>query len=56
MARRNRWYLDHRLQLELFVLVNLAFLAPDIYVAHCSRPFPDGFVREFGAAARTTIR
>ena len=39
MARRNRWYLDHRLQLELFVLVNLAFLAPDIYVAHSTNLF-----------------
>jgi hypothetical protein len=30
----SRWYLQHRLWLELFALINLAFLAPDIYLAH----------------------
>ncbi len=30
---------DHRLWLEAFVLVNLAFLAPDIYVAHSTNLF-----------------
>lgn len=36
---RSKWYLQHRLWLELFVLVNLAFLAPDIYVAHSTNLF-----------------
>jgi len=31
---RSRWYLDRRLWLEAFALVNLGFLAPDIYLAH----------------------
>src|SRR5262245_40348128 len=31
---RSRWYRDRRLWLELFALVNLGFLAPDIYLAH----------------------
>ena len=39
MAASRRWYLDHRLWLELFVLVNLAFLAPDIYLAHSTNLF-----------------
>lgn len=34
MARSSRWSRDHRLWLEAFALVNLAFLAPDIYLAH----------------------
>jgi hypothetical protein len=29
-----RWYLDHQLWLEGFVLANLGCLAPDIYLAH----------------------
>jgi hypothetical protein len=36
---RSKWYLDHRLLLELFALVNLAFLAPDIYLAHSTNQF-----------------
>jgi hypothetical protein len=39
MERRSKWYLDHRLWLEAFVLINLAFLAPDIYVAHSTNLF-----------------
>jgi hypothetical protein len=38
---RNRWYLSHRLWLEVFVLVNLAFLVPDIYLAHSTNLFRD---------------
>jgi hypothetical protein len=34
MERRTRWYCNHQLWLEEFALVNLAFLAPDIDVAH----------------------
>src|SRR5579871_6623993 len=33
--------LDHRLWLDLFVLVNLAFLGPDIYLAHSTNLFRD---------------
>jgi hypothetical protein len=39
MTRSSRWYLDHRLGLEAFALVNLAFLAPDIYLAHSTNLF-----------------
>jgi hypothetical protein len=39
MARTSRWYLDHRLWLEAFVLVNLAFLSLDIYLAHSVNQF-----------------
>ncbi len=39
MARTSRWYLDHRLWLEAFVLVNLAFLSLDIYLAHSVNHF-----------------
>src|SRR5579884_1186327 len=28
------WYRQHRLWLEIFVLLNLGFLGPDIYLAH----------------------
>jgi hypothetical protein len=34
-----RWYLDHRLWLEAFVLVNLAFLSFDIHLAHSVNQF-----------------
>src|ERR1700694_3984499 len=34
MPSRNRWYADQRVLLEMFVLVNLAFLSLDIYLAH----------------------
>ncbi len=34
MPSRSKWYLDHRLWVEVFVLVNLAFLSVDIYLAH----------------------
>src|SRR5262249_27097747 len=39
MARTSRWYLDHRLWLEAFALVNLAFLSLDIYLAHSVNRF-----------------
>jgi hypothetical protein len=39
MVRENKWYLDHRLWLEAFVLVNLAFLSLDIYLAHSVNQF-----------------
>jgi hypothetical protein len=39
MARQNKWFLDHRLWLELFVLINLAFLSVDIYLAHSVNQF-----------------
>jgi hypothetical protein len=38
---RVRWYGSHRLWLEIFVLINLAFLAPDIYLAHSTNLFRD---------------
>ena len=34
MASKPRWYQDHRLWLEGFALVNLAFLSLDIWMAH----------------------
>ena len=39
MARESKWYLDHRLWLEAFVLVNIAFLSLDIYLAHTVNQF-----------------
>lgn len=39
MARSDRWFLRHALWLEVFVVVNLAFLAPDIYLAHSTNLF-----------------
>jgi hypothetical protein len=39
MARASKWYADHRLWLEAFVLVNFAFLGPDIYLAHSENLF-----------------
>jgi hypothetical protein len=39
MESRARWYLRPRLWLEAFVLVNLAFLGPDIYLAHSTNLF-----------------
>lgn len=39
MPDRSKWYLDHRLWLEGFVLVNLAFLSLDIYLAHSVNHF-----------------
>jgi hypothetical protein len=35
----NRWYLQPPVWLEAFVLVNLGFLAPDIYLAHSTNLF-----------------
>jgi hypothetical protein len=53
MSRSSRWYASRRLWLEAFVLVNLAFLAPDIYLAHSMgarrvtpRPGAEGMLRE----------
>ena len=36
---RSKWYQDRRLWLEAFALVNLGFLAPDIYLAHAVNLF-----------------
>jgi hypothetical protein len=38
-TRPSRWYRDHRLWLEAFVLVNLAFLSLDILLAHSVNEF-----------------
>src|ERR1041385_2008494 len=35
----NRWALDPALWVETFVLINLAFLALDIYLAHSTNEF-----------------
>jgi hypothetical protein len=39
MPGKNKWYRDQRLWLEAFVLVNLAFLSLDIYLAHSVNQF-----------------
>src|SRR5262245_42619739 len=39
MDSKSKWWLDHRLWLEAFVLVNLAFLSLDIYLAHSINRF-----------------
>jgi hypothetical protein len=39
MPGKNKWYGDQRLVLETFVLVNLAFLSLDIYLAHSVNEF-----------------
>jgi hypothetical protein len=39
MARSSSWYADHRLWLDVFILVNLTFLGPDIYLAHSTNSF-----------------
>jgi hypothetical protein len=39
MESRSSWRQDHCLWLEAFVLVNLAFLGPDIYLAHSTNSF-----------------
>jgi hypothetical protein len=39
MLPRNSWWRDHCRWVELFVLVNLAFLAVDIYLAHSVNHF-----------------
>jgi hypothetical protein len=39
MPSRSKWYGDHRLWVEAFVLVNLAFLSLDIYLAHSVNQF-----------------
>ncbi len=39
MERKTRWFLDHRLWLEVFALANLAFLSFDIYLAHSVNHF-----------------
>jgi hypothetical protein len=38
-SRNNRWHADQRVLLEVFVLVNLAFLSLDIYLAHSVNEF-----------------
>lgn len=46
MPPRSSWYARHELWLELFALVNLGFLAPDIYLAHSVNLFrrPEEYV------------
>jgi hypothetical protein len=39
MPRASKWYAQPWLWLELFVLVNLGFLGPDIYLAHSTNSF-----------------
>jgi hypothetical protein len=39
MPQANSWWRDHRRWVELFVLVNLSFLALDIYLAHSVNQF-----------------
>src|SRR5262249_42153341 len=39
MPGRNKWYRDPSTWLELFVIVNLAFLSLDIYLAHSINQF-----------------
>jgi hypothetical protein len=39
MSARSKWYLDHRLWVEAFVVVNLGFLTLDIYLAHSVNQF-----------------
>jgi hypothetical protein len=39
MPSKNKWYVDQRLWLEAFVLVNLALLSLDIYLAHSVNEF-----------------
>lgn len=39
MPRSLKWYRSHRLGLEVFVFLNLAGLAPDIYLAHSTNAF-----------------
>jgi hypothetical protein len=39
MPGANRWYREPRVWLELFVIVNLAFLTLDIYLAHSMNQF-----------------
>ncbi len=39
MTGRSKWYSQHRVWLECFVLVNLAFLSLDIYLAHSVNHF-----------------
>ncbi len=38
-STKTSWYRNHQLWLEVFALVNLAFLAPDIYVTHSTNLF-----------------
>jgi hypothetical protein len=39
MPESRSWYLEPQLWLELFVLANLTFLGPDIYLAHSQNSF-----------------
>ncbi len=41
MMKRSNWLAQHRLWLELFALVNLAGLAPDIFLAHSTNSFDE---------------
>src|SRR5215470_630973 len=46
MPAKNKWYREPRVWLELFVLVNLALLSADIYLAHSVNQFhrPQEFI------------
>ena len=39
MNARSKWYLDHQRWLEAFVIINLGFLALDIWLAHTVNQF-----------------
>ncbi len=41
MMKRSNWFAHHWLWLELFALVNLAGLAPDIFLAHSTNAFDE---------------
>jgi hypothetical protein len=54
---RSKWSLDHQLWLEAFVLVNLAFLSLDIYLAHSVNEFrhPAEYVPLYFSLAATVV-
>jgi hypothetical protein len=58
MPSRSKWYADHRLWVEAFVLVNLAFLSVDIYLAHSVNQFrrwPEYIPLDFSLAAPVVL-
>jgi hypothetical protein len=58
MASSRKWFLDPRAWLEAFALVNLGFLAPDIYLAHSTnlfREWPEHIPYYFSMAAPTVL-
>ena len=38
-SRDNRWWMDHQLWVELFAILNIGFMAVDIYLAHSVNQF-----------------